>query len=789
MSGSIIAWKFAEGVSWKLVLSEWFYFNVMMWTTWLLLTGSFTIGYDASQLGQNWVVSIGTVFYLGVLYPFGKSVLMWLLQRQLFWVRLYKRLKEAGAGPSEMLGYQMNLYYLYDLLFSLAGKILILRAKNLPTLAGSTGFRISSRFLASVLYLRRIVGDTNEPPATSLVKVKATQVAPTEGFGSLPPYHGAGDNEDTGHMEAPRASVPGPIAIIIQDEGDSSLSQQNPKRLGKAETLLRMVDEKSSLEAAPHQKHMMNSLYYRLAQKVQTYLAPNEDCEHKVFTSRFVDFIEQTVVVLDLDNNSPESIGICGIANTTSDLFSKLTAAAILRRVLSVHSGDDRQCDRTVSVSFDNLLYLAWILAYQLDWKAAFKEWLHFTTALWTTWLLLVGSFTIGYSTTELTENWMISMGTILYLAVIYPLAKSAIMWALQKQIFWVTLQKRLKENGASESVLLAQQMNLYYLYDLLLSLAGKILLLRAPPNLPTFYLSLAASTLSRIGSRFLAAILSFRRIVAEGRFTPLPSRQATVLTRRNHTVIARMPTFRVQGIVKPVRKITPDELEEDVQLPKFDFENQITSPCTIVLTEENDSLDGPSKVVTRTSLVGEMNPSFQLRMAQKIESNVTSSNLQLNNDKSSKVAYSSRFLDFVEQTVVVLDIENSQLESIGICGFAGMISDLMSKLAAGMIVFIMLGYDASWAECRGSVDVKNLAIEFVSTLAVTLLVDIPYTIFEMRDVGYNLTAVIAAVGEVQLGWSLYAFLLCAAASCLCAFITAEVGIWEDSECFVRLHS
>ncbi|KAJ3309143.1 hypothetical protein HDU76_003713 [Blyttiomyces sp. JEL0837] len=408
--------------------------------------------------------------------------------------------------------------------------------------------------------------------------------------------------------------------------------------------------------------------------------------------------------------------------------------------------------------------YFYWSYTSKFTWRKVTGEWLHFTIALWTTWMLLAGSFTVGYEASGIADNWLVSIGTVVYLGIFYPFGKSALMWVLQKQVFWVNLRNRLKAAGADEAVMLGYQMNLYYLYDLLLSLAGKVLILRAK-NLFT-----ATRRVSPTEEGPDEVILPYYE---EGE-----SELAMTLNLN----LSSDSAFTVDEFQedKPSASAT-DQFQEDKPLePRHDkSEMSLPIPAPVPIEKAAASWSQSS------SLIIPINPSsLQHRIAQKIESRMGSNH---NIEESASPSVKSRFLEFMEQTVVVLDLETTTPESIGICGIASITSDLFSKLTAAAIVYIMLGYNSTpWSTCHGVINLTTLTIEVCSTIAVTLLIDIPYTIYEMKDAGYNLDVVVETFSKVQLGWTLYAFLICAAGSCLSTFITAEVNMFSDSECFKK---
>ncbi|KAJ3277663.1 hypothetical protein HDU76_010259, partial [Blyttiomyces sp. JEL0837] len=51
----------------------------------------------------------------------------------MYWQDVVKRLKESGSSEEDVIRHELRLYYLYDFLLSLSGKIMILRTPNFAT--------------------------------------------------------------------------------------------------------------------------------------------------------------------------------------------------------------------------------------------------------------------------------------------------------------------------------------------------------------------------------------------------------------------------------------------------------------------------------------------------------------------------------------------------------------------------------------------------------------------------------------------------------------------------------
>ncbi|KAJ3323313.1 hypothetical protein HDU76_013681 [Blyttiomyces sp. JEL0837] len=258
-------------------------------------------------------------------------------------------------------------------------------------------------------------------------------------------------------------------------------------------------------------------------------------------------------------------------------------------------------------------------------------------------------------------------------------------------------------------------------------------------------------------------------------------------------TASSRSPHIPLSSI-KSTGKVAPTAKGEDATLPSYANEQQnilSSSESVIAIKACQEEFPSPQKqIVVMNPPQADEPPtrriSLQHRIAQHIDSRVqTVDGIPTTSRSSYHKSY--QFIDFIEQTVVVLDLETINPESIGICGIASMTSDLFAKLTAAVIVYILLGYNSiAWSECRGVVDLTTLTSEVCSTILVTLLIEIPYTIYEMKDVGYDLRVVVETMDKVKLGWTLYAFLICAAGSCLSTFITAEVQLFQDSTCFKK---
>ncbi|KAJ3265188.1 hypothetical protein HDU76_012080, partial [Blyttiomyces sp. JEL0837] len=111
------------------------------------------------------------------------------------------------------------------------------------------------------------------------------------------------------------------------------------------------------------------------------------------------------------------------------------------------------------------------------------------------------------------------------------------------KLLFWQGLVKRLKESGSSDVAVMTHELRLYYLYDMLFALAGKMMIMRAP-NFPTFILSLLGSAAFRIFMRFISAVLTLRRLAPVNKVFP-----ADIVSTENQIIIATAPVEPIQDV------------------------------------------------------------------------------------------------------------------------------------------------------------------------------------------------------------------------------------------------
>ncbi|KAJ3268054.1 hypothetical protein HDU76_011521, partial [Blyttiomyces sp. JEL0837] len=346
--------------------------------------------------------------------------------------------------------------------------------------------------------------------------------------------------------------------------------------------------------------------------------------------------------------------------------------------------------------------------------------------------------------------------------------------------MYWQDVVKRLKESGSSEEDLILYELRLYYLYDFLLSLSGKIMILRTP-NFATFFLSLLGSAAFRILIRFTSSVLTLRRIAIQKQVHPDATNES------------------LNTVIKATDEIQQDEL--DSELPIFDCDNVIGP--TIMFSQSKDTADTdtsiepvvirdsiltqstaiPAAFISTNKKVGSREKSLAPSLSRKrkdlvtitIESGLTqgysvhqtiakviqetrsstteSPTQQIPSQQHHSITNIKSFLlDITEQAITILNLDNRTLESIGLDSIASMTSDLFSKAAATIAMLILLTTSSppfpttsipDWSSCNGSLTLQTLAIEILCALLVTMIIEIPYTLYEARDIGYDLRDVV----------------------------------------------
>ncbi|KAJ3332341.1 hypothetical protein HDU76_000570, partial [Blyttiomyces sp. JEL0837] len=206
------------------------------------------------------------------------------------------------------------------------------------------------------------------------------------------------------------------------------------------------------------------------------------------------------------------------------------------------------------------------------------------------------------------------------------------------------------------------------------------------------------------------------------------------------------------------------------------DFDEQLESGSN----KEEDPLALPPP-----QIVIDPEPISPLGQQKTRRSRITQVALKMS-ERSHSQAHTSKFLHLVEATISILELGNTSVECIGLEAIAYIISDLISKVSAIVVVFILLGYNSAWSLCGESIDLNVGAIEAVALVGISLFIEIPYTLWEASELGYELGDVIEVFRSVKLGWQSYGLFVTSAGSAVVTMVAVDAGMFGGTKCFEK---
>ncbi|KAJ3316892.1 hypothetical protein HDU76_001487 [Blyttiomyces sp. JEL0837] len=234
---------------------------------------------------------------------------------------------------------------------------------------------------------------------------------------------------------------------------------------------------------------------------------------------------------------------------------------------------------------------------------------------------------------------------------------------------------------------------------------------------------------------------------------------------------------------IKASKKIAP----EDNDLPSYEVEDSkqqenVAKELSINI-EDDEGKDGSNENKTKPQVLRTATlPPVQRRNSSMMH--VTNIVIDISEKTSRHCVLLDHLLHFIQQTIAVHTMTEGKLEYIGVEGMAYMTSDLIAKCSAICIVFVMLGFNASWSSCVGSITLKTFAIESACAVAVTYLIEIPFTLWEANQLGYDLVEVIRIFKIVKFDWQSYGILILCSASSLTIMMVVEAGLFAHNACF-----
>ncbi|KAJ3280444.1 hypothetical protein HDU76_009185, partial [Blyttiomyces sp. JEL0837] len=313
--------------------------------------------------------------------------------------------------------------------------------------------------------------------------------------------------------------------------------------------------------------------------------------------------------------------------------------------------------------------------------------------------------------------------------------------------------------------------------------------------NFPTFFLSLIGSVAFRIAIRFLSSVLTLRRIAARNKVIAIDWNStkdkkpivaiATAVIEQQRQDDTSLPCIECKDEINekgqppesqiklPSATIIAVEVSEQVidaphpQSPEGNEHQIFVQDAIMDHSVHNDpevavgdeirntiaikSARHPESCSVRPSLYQSVARAIETKLPLDITNSHSTKSPPLIEDVTSKQLEPSPgenipqkpkrwiILEIIEQAITILNLDNRTVESIGLDSIASMTSDNFAKLTATVISYILLGTNPSWSSCNGSLSMTIITIEFVCAILVTLLIEVPYTIYESRDIGYDL--------------------------------------------------
>ncbi|KAJ3286131.1 hypothetical protein HDU76_008023, partial [Blyttiomyces sp. JEL0837] len=175
-----------------------------------------------------------------------------------------------------------------------------------------------------------------------------------------------------------------------------------------------------------------------------------------------------------------------------------------------------------------------------------------------------------------------------------------------------------------------------------------------------------------------------------------------------------------------------------------------------------------------------------KIALQEQATHEIHNDNNQPTTSTKKKILPINKSLKLLESLLSVLELGDSNITSIGIEGLAYTIAELISKLSAMAVIFIMIGARlfhqqplSTTSTCSDNSNNDSLygpttIIEATALLATTLLIEIPYTFWEESQVGYDLMDVVKIFWNVKLGWQTYGTYLFSVGAAMAVIMAVE---------------
>ncbi|KAJ3320034.1 hypothetical protein HDU76_000401 [Blyttiomyces sp. JEL0837] len=792
--------------TWKVSILMMVSFSTLSWVTFVVIVSVYYLGHQAISINTDQALSLSavTVIYIGLVYPITQGVLMYLFRGMPFWKGVRRRIRALGGTDLDLLTNELRFHYLYDIMFGIPGKVLVLRISHLPTffvsLLTATLIRLLSRYSNSIFISRRVrknITSTANMPSYPNGDHNLAKVTPItdeqDDSNNLPNYNSTNKNE-LKTISQTEAEVQVEIAEHTVNGSHSEISAgSNHSTFESDESLIRKTKEAQEIEIEDKSE--------ALGQLSSQFLSTTSPERKNSDDDQRLAIFEKAVKVLTVPHETIEAAGLEAIA-----IVSAVVAYAAKGRFLYSFSAivfggifqnlpwivyDYFQASYQVVLAFTATSILSTISSVVLDCllvrksysKAACKistiMMLSFGTLSWITYFVMVIVYYLGHQAIAIDTDQALSMSamTVVYIGLVYPVTQGVLMYLFRGTPFWEGVRRRIKTLGGTDLDLLTNEISFHYISDIMFGIPGKVLVLRIS-HLPT----LLTATMIRLLSRYSNSIFISRRV------------------RKSKNPTTNM--FSSSNVDRVTAKIIPiiDDQDDENNLPHYNSTNQDQIKNTETEAESQleveDHYGGQSHSEIspeKSNHITDESDDSLFRRDKEVQIEIEDNNGTLGQQSSQTLSKTQQEVEtpddeqkltIFEKAVKVITVPHETIEAVGLEGMAYMTSDFLLKLSAIVFIFIMLGYDASWSSCFGSIDLSKTAIKAVVLVLSSIAIEVPYTLWERGHVGYNLDEVVGTLSRVEVGWGQAVMMLLSALFCLTCFMSVEAGVFQHNPCF-----
>ncbi|KAJ3333946.1 hypothetical protein HDU76_000546 [Blyttiomyces sp. JEL0837] len=409
--------------------------------------------------------------------------------------------------------------------------------------------------------------------------------------------------------------------------------------------------------------------------------------------------------------------------------------------------------------------------------------------------------FYVGRLASDVGHTFSFSVPTVIFVGLVYPAFKGLLISQYRRHLVWGKLRTELEINGASLDKVISVDLWIYVLYNLMFDTPGKLLAMQID-GLPTFFVTVASSMCLKLTTRFWNCIFKLRKIIVlrdqeaslesaggvvvkvDSTLTKAATRVNTLIRESKVVPLTEVPTINESG---PAAVPADLLVSDDALLPEFDDVAANPSPIIAESAQYLSSTMQFSKTSRRSSNMESIVKYLPQHDAQQPPSEPpppqTNSTVSNPASASRGKKFISAMFNTFERTISVMEQRRPSPTLIGVEGLIIIVSEFTTKLAAISLYLIFVGLRSSWLSCLGSSDLIIIAIKSATLLSTTLVVEIPYTLWEGSQAGYSVDDVIALFQEVRLNWQVYGSFLCAAATAVFTMLAVEFGMFSHNSC------